>query len=92
MVVSDHRWSPCQVVEAAPVVPKGSMMDNNQVTSQILQAVQQAPNCTLEELMQNFQDLDWCQVFLEVDRLSRVGQLRLISKGAGCYTVRLRAG
>jgi hypothetical protein len=80
------------VAEDMPVVRKRGTMDKNQVTSQILKAVQQAPDCTLEELMQNFTDLDWCQVFLEVDRLSRLGQLRLISKGAGCYTVRLRAG
>lgn len=68
------------------------MVVQETVTNQILNAVRKAPDCTLEELMQNFQDLDWCKVFLEVDRLSRSGHLRLMSRGAGCYTVRLRAG
>ena len=61
------------------------------VTDQILGAVRAAPDCTLEALVQRLPDLTWVQVFLEVDGLSRSGQLRLTRRGTGSYTVTLRA-
>jgi hypothetical protein len=60
------------------------------VTNRILNAVRHAPDCTLDELTQRCPDLHWSQVFLEVDRLSRSGDLKLTSRGIGSYTVRLR--
>jgi hypothetical protein len=32
-------------------------------------------------------ELTWNQVFLEVDRLSRTGQVRLTAMGEGTYTI-----
>jgi hypothetical protein len=57
---------------------------------QILEVVRTHPDCTLEELTQYLQELSWSEVFLEVDRLSRSGQLLLNQTGAGFITT-LRA-
>jgi hypothetical protein len=55
---------------------------------QILEAVS-AQEYDLEELLHAFPQYSWNQIFLEVDRLSRTGELRLLSRGSGLYTVRL---
>lgn len=41
----------------------------------------------LEEVVLECPDLTWNQVFCELDRLSRVGQVRLMMKGLGLYAV-----
>jgi hypothetical protein len=41
----------------------------------------------LEELLNDFPSYTWNQVFLEVDRMSRTGSLRLLSRGPGLYAV-----
>ena len=70
---------------------------SHQVTlaDQILQTVRCTPECTLEEfledLVQRNPDLSWAQIFLEIDRLSRSGQLRLTARGVGSYTIKLGA-
>jgi hypothetical protein len=66
------------------------MIEQDTITNRILDVVRQVPDCTLDELTRNCPDLPWNQIFLEVDRLSRAGELRLTSKGVGNYTVRLR--
>jgi hypothetical protein len=55
---------------------------------QILEAVRRAQEYDLEELLHAFPRYNWNQIFLEVDRLSRTGELRLLSRGSGLYTVR----
>ena len=65
------------------------MLQHTLVADRILEAVQRTPDCTLEELVDHCPDLTWNQVFLEVDRMSREGQLKLTSRGAGSYTIRL---
>ena len=72
---------------------RGGVLMSPQVTvaDRILAAVQCAHDCTLEDLVEGFSDLSWAQVFLEVDRLSRSGQLRLTKRGVGSYTITLRA-
>jgi hypothetical protein len=69
---------------------EGAMAPQETVTDRILDAVRHAPDCTLDELTQHCPDLHWSQIFLEVDRLSRSGELKLTSRGIGSYTVRLR--
>ena len=59
------------------------------VTDRILEAVRRAPGCELDDLELRLPDLTWNQVFLEVDQLSRTGQVRVTAKGQGVYTVRL---
>jgi hypothetical protein len=48
------------------------------------------PECTLEDIVLKCPDLTWNQVFWEVDRLNRQGQVFLKKKGAGVYTVTRR--
>ena len=45
--------------------------------------------CDLDMLVQACPTLTWNQVFSEVDRLSRIGQLRLSYLGHGQYSIEL---
>lgn len=63
------------------------MSQSEVVSARILDVVSQAPGYRLDELVSVCSDLTWNQVFLEIDRLSRVGQVRLQSAGRGGYTV-----
>jgi hypothetical protein len=47
------------------------------LADRILAAVHRAPGCQLDELVLTIPELTWNQVFLEVDRLSRTGQVRM---------------
>lgn len=60
------------------------------VTDQILEFVKAHPNCTLDEVTLRLQEWNWSDVFIEVDRLNRLGRLRLIRSGTG-YVTRLSA-
>ncbi len=59
------------------------------VTERILDAVHSAPDCELDDLVLSLPELTWNQVFLEVDRLSRTGQVRVTALGEGTYVIRL---
>ena len=61
------------------------------ITGKIFQMVKWRQACDMEDLVQACSSYTWNQVFLEVDRLSRTGELRLLSKRAGVYTVTLPA-
>jgi hypothetical protein len=67
------------------------MLREDTVAEEILEVVKGNPDCTLEELTQRLEWLSWSQVFLEVDRLSRSGQLILTQTGIGFITT-LRVG
>ncbi len=56
---------------------------------EVLRIVKRKKTCDLDELLQECASYTWTQVFLEVDRLSRTGELRLVSKKAGEYSVTL---
>jgi len=58
------------------------------VADRIPDAVHRAPGCQLDELMLSVPELTWNQVFLEVDRLSRTGQVRITAMGKGTYAIR----
>lgn len=60
-----------------------------EITARILDAVKRTQVCEIEELVQACSTYTWNQVFLEVDRLSRCGELRLLPKRAGVYAVTL---
>lgn len=64
-------------------------MHNRQptVTESIKDFVIHHPGCLLEDMVRGCPDLSWNQVFLEVDRLSRIGQVRLNRKVTGGYTL-----
>lgn len=59
------------------------------VTDRILGAVQRAHGCDLDMLTKSLSDLSWGQVFLEVDRLSREGQVLVTLGTGGRYLIRL---
>lgn len=61
------------------------------ITGRIFQMVKRRQACDMEDLLEACPSYTWNQVFLEVDRLSRTGELRLFSKRAGVYTVTLPA-
>ena len=61
------------------------------ITGKIVQMVKHRQACDMEDLLEACDSYTWNQVFLEVDRLSRTGELRLFSKRAGKYTVTLPA-
>jgi hypothetical protein len=56
---------------------------------QILDALKRRPSYEMEELVHLCHSYTWNQIFLEVDRLSRTGELRLVPRGAGVYAVTL---
>lgn len=53
----------------------------------ILDALNRMHEYDLEELLHDLPFYTWNQVFLEVDRMSRTGELRLSVRGPGQYTV-----
>ncbi|SLM46508.1 protein of unknown function [Nitrospira japonica] len=57
-----------------------------QTTDQILEAVREHPDCTLDELVEHLPAFHWSHIFLEVDHLSRTGRLQLIRTGSGFVT------
>ena len=59
------------------------------LADRILDAVHRAPGCQLDELVLSVPELTWNQVFLEVDRLSRTGQVRVTALRKGTYTIKL---
>ena len=59
------------------------------VTDRILGEVQRTHGCDLDTLTNSLSDLSWSQVFLEVDRLSRDGQVLVTSDTGGRYMIRL---
>ena len=59
------------------------------VTDRILGQVQRMHGCDLDTLTKSLSDLSWGQVFLEVDRLSREGQVRVTRDTGGRYMIRL---
>jgi len=58
---------------------------------QILDVILRKPGCLMEELLNECPALTWNQVFIEVDRLSRDGEVRLMRKGPSQYVV-MRGG
>jgi len=53
----------------------------------ILETIAHHPGCCLDDVARVCPELTWNQIFLEVDRLSRAGRLRLALIGPGRYAV-----
>jgi hypothetical protein len=60
------------------------------IASKILQVVRAHPGCGLDDLVERLSDVQWSDVFVEVDRLSRAGQLRITKPDSG-FLVMLHA-
>ena len=65
------------------------MASHTPVTDRILGQVQRTHGCDLDTLTNSLSDLSWGQVFLEVDRLSRQGQVLVTLDTGGRYMIRL---
>ena len=65
------------------------MSSHTPVTDRILGAVQRTHGCDLDMLAKSLSDLSWSQVFLEVDRLSREGQVLVTLDTRGRYMIQL---
>ena len=63
--------------------------NQNDLRKRVLRILRKNKICDLDELIQECTSYSWTDVFLEVDQLSRSGELRLLSKRAGEYTVSL---
>jgi hypothetical protein len=61
--------------------------DRSDLTADILRTVALHRECRLEALVEACSSYTWNQVFLEVDRMSRAGQLRLNVRSGGEYSV-----
>ncbi len=72
---------------ARPVVTEERPFIENDLTPTILDAFDHMQQCDLDMLVEACPTLTWNQVFSEVDRLSRTGQLRLSHLGQGRYTI-----
>lgn len=48
------------------------------IGDRILEVVRTNPDYSLEDVVQQLPDILWSDVFIEVDRLNRLGHLRLI--------------
>ena len=65
------------------------MAPHTPVTDRIIGQVQRTHGCDLDTLTKSLSDLSWSQVFLEVDRLSRQGQVLVTFGTGGRYMIRL---
>ncbi len=59
-------------------------------TRQIMEVLANAERCLMEDLPHECPDLTWNQIFLELDRLSRNGEVMLQRSSAGEYVVTLK--
>jgi hypothetical protein len=89
-----HTYCPACAVQftklgrtARPVVAEDFPDTVNTVTPTILDAFDHMQQCDLDMLVEACPTLTWNQVFSEVDRLSRMGQLRLSHLGQGRYSI-----
>ncbi|HTL60037.1 MAG TPA: hypothetical protein VL261_00205 [Nitrospira sp.] len=48
------------------------------ISDRVMEVVRTNPHCSLDEVVERLPDLHWSDVFMEVDRLNRLGRLRLI--------------
>lgn len=59
------------------------------VTERVLGAVKHTPWCDLDTLAKSLPELTWNQVFFEIDRLSRLGEVVVTFGPGGSYMIRL---
>ncbi len=59
----------------------------NEGGEHIMQVIIRSPGGQLEEVVLECPGLTWNQVFCELDRMNRAGQVRLTMKSPGLYAV-----
>ena len=63
------------------------MTQHTPVEDQVIDIVHRAQPCDLEDVMRQCTNLTWNQVFFAVDCLSRSGEIMLMPRGRGIYTL-----
>lgn len=63
------------------------MAQSTTVEVQVIDIVHRAGGCDLEEITRQCANLTWNQVFLAIDSMSRRGEIMLVPRGRGLYTV-----
>jgi hypothetical protein len=66
---------------------RSALPKQNDLRKRVLGIVRKQKVCDLDELILECKAYSWTDVFLEVDQLSRGGELRLSCKKAGEYSV-----
>jgi hypothetical protein len=61
----------------------------NDLTQRVLRIVRRKRTCDLEDLIEQCTSYTWTEVFMEVDRMSRSGEVCLVCKKAGEYALTL---
>ncbi len=64
-------------------------LGHTELSDKVLTIIRRREECDMEELLSACSRYTCKQVFFEVDRLSRTGELSLIYKKGGDYAVRL---
>jgi hypothetical protein len=59
----------------------------NQARGQIMEVIIRSRGSLFEEIVLECPGLTWNQVFCELDRMSRTGEVRLTAKAPGLYAV-----
>jgi hypothetical protein len=70
-------------------MPNRVRPNQTDLRKRVLGIVRKQKMCDLDELILECMSYKWTNVFLEVDRLSRSGELRVLHRNAGEYTVTL---
>jgi hypothetical protein len=70
-------------------MPRRALETKNDLRKRVLRLVRKHKMCDLDDLILECTSYNWTEVFLEIDGLSRSGELRLLFKKAGEYTVTL---
>ena len=63
------------------------MASTMSVEDQVIDILLQTGTCDLDDLVRRCSPLTWNQAFLAIDRLSRGGEIMLVPKSRGTYTV-----
>jgi hypothetical protein len=71
------------------VMARSALSKQTDLRKRVLGIVRKQKMCDLDELILECTSYSWTDVFLEVDHLSRSGELRLLCKKAGEYSVTL---
>lgn len=80
-------FSGIQDAQGLSLFPHNEKDRINQERNHIMEVIIRSPGSQLEEVVFECPDLTWNQVFCELDRLSRAGQVQLTTKGPGFYAV-----
>lgn len=80
-------FSGIQDAQGVSLFPENEKDLINQERDHLMEVIIPSPGSQLEEVVFECLDLTWSQVFCELDRLSRAGQVQPTTKGPGLYAV-----